>query len=227
MERDRVEHRLQRERRIWRVGLLLSVLVHVVLFLVFRAQEARLTPYAAAGPAAGDPVAAPGGGGMRSVVLQPPQEIPVPPRPEVPVIKPVEVEPIEEEPVLALSELERPEPGEGEKEGPETGPGLPGAEGGGDAGNAATGLRRLLPPVPRGALFTPLAYRPNSVRGKEVTVWVFVNEGGAVDSVRLEPPTSDERFNRLLRREAREWYFEPAQRAGQPVATWYSYTWEL
>lgn len=226
MAQERFTERLRRERTVWRIGLLVSVLVHLILLLFFRSQQVRLNPYAAAGPAAGDPVAAAGGGGMRSVVLQPPREITVPPRPEVPVPEPVEVEPPEEEP-LALNEMQEPDVGQGEEEGPESGPGLPGAEGGGDAGNAATGLRRLLPPVPRGALFTPLGYRPASVRGQEVTVWVFVNEAGAVDSVRLEPPTSDERFNQVLRREARDWYFEPAKRAGQPVATWFSYTWEL
>ena len=82
-------------------------------------------------------------------------------------------------------------------------------------------------PAPRGAIMTPLAHRPSSLKGREVTVWVFVNPVGAVDSVRLDVPTSDKNFNRILVREAWEWVFEPATRAGVAVAVWYSYTWKL
>lgn len=226
MVSDGARQRTRRERTVWRVGLLLAVLLHLIAVLIFQTRQERLTPYAAAGPPSGDPVAAPGGGGMRSVVLQPPVEITIPPRPEVPIIRPVEVQQ-PQEPVLALSEFVLPELGQGKKEGPESGPGLPGGEGGGDAGNAMTGLRRLIPPTPRHAIMTPWEYRPESVRGRDVTVWVFVNALGAVDSVRLEPPTPDRRFNELLMREARDWVFEPAERAGRPVPTWTSYSWKL
>jgi hypothetical protein len=65
------------------------------------------------------------------------------------------------------------------------------------------------------------------VRGHEVTVWVFINQAGAVDSVRLEPPTPDGRYNADLIREARDWVFEPALQRGRPVAMWWSYTWKL
>lgn len=223
---DLVRERDHRERSVWRAGLALSLLVHLILILIFRTEPERLTPYAAAGPPSGDPVAAPGGGGMRAVVLRPPVEITIPPRPEVPAIVPVEVEPPEEPPVLSLNEVEIPEPAEGEREGPESGPGLPGGEGGGDAGNSMTGLRRLIPPTPRGVIMPPLS-RPPSVRGKEVTVWVYVNSAGSVDSVRLEWPTPDGNYNDSLIRNARDWVFEPAERAGRPVASWWSYTWKL
>ena len=69
--------------------------------------------------------------------------------------------------------------------------------------------------------------RPASVRGREVTVWVFINQAGQVDSVRLDPATPDRGYNEKLTREARDWVFEPALRAGRAVATWYSYTWKL
>ncbi len=227
MVSDGTRQRTRRERTVWRIGLLLSVLLHLIVILIFQTRQERLTPYAAAGPRSGDAVAAPGGGGMRSVVLRPPEEITIPPRPEVPVVKPMEVqEP--EQPVLALSELVLPELGQGKKEGAQSGSGLPGGEGGGDAGTAMTGLRRLTPPTPRYTIWgTPLRYRTESVRGRDVTVWVFVNEAGAVDSVRLEPPTPDRRFNERLMRDARDWVFDPAKRAGRPVATWYSYSWKL
>ncbi len=213
------------ERKVWRVALLLSLLFHLAVLLFFRSPPERLTPYAAAGPAAGNALAAAGGGGLRAVVLRPPVEITIPPRPETPTIEPLEVE-LLEEPVLSLAEIELRDPGEGLREGPETGAGLPGGEGRGDAGNAMSGLRRLIPPTPRGVIMAPLE-RPPSVRGREVTVWVFITEAGAVDSVRLQPPTPDREYNRSLIREARDWVFEPAERAGRAVATWYSYTWKL
>ena len=163
---------------------------------------------------------------MRAVVVQPQTELKIPKRPETPIVKPVEVE-LQQEPQLSLADLKEPDLGLGDLEGPEEGEGLPGGEGRGDAGNAMEGLRRLIPPAPRGAIMTPLARRPASVRGTEVTVWVFVNAAGAVDSVRLEEPTSDQQFNRILIREAWDWVFEPAKRAGRAVAAWYSYTWKL
>lgn len=221
-----VRQRMRRQRSIFRIGLLLSLFVHLVFFLFFRTIPERLTLYAAAGPAAGDPIAAPGGGSMRSVVLKPRVEITIPKRPESPVIKPVEIEPTQEV-KLSLSELVEPDLGQGNQQGPQSGEGLPGGEGGGDAGNAMEGYRRLIPPAPRGAIMTPLAHRPSSVRGREVTVWVFINSSGAVDSVRLETPTPDKKFNQLLTREAWDWVFEPARRAGVAVASWYSYTWKL
>jgi hypothetical protein len=58
-------------------------------------------------------------------------------------------------------------------------------------------------------------------------VWVFINQAGVVDSVRLEPPTPDGRYNADLIREARDWVFEPALQRGRPVAMWWSYTWKL
>ena len=216
---------MRQERKVWRIALLLSLFLHL-LFLILSYQSAeRLTPYAAAGPASGSPLAASAGGGMRAMVLRQPQEVTIPPRPEVPVIDPVPIE-LQEEPQLAFNEIELRDPGEGQREGPESGSGLPGGEGGGDAGNARTGLRRLIPPTPRGVIFAPLD-RPAAVRGRDVTVWVFISEAGAVDSVRLEPPTPNGGYNADLMREARDWVFEPAVRAGRPVATWWSYTWKL
>lgn len=225
MAREGAGERLRRERRIWRMGLLLSVLLHLTLFLIFHTTQERLTPHAAAGPPSGDPVAAPGGGGMRAITLRPPVEITVPPRPETPVIEPVEIQPTEE-PQLALNEVELRDPGESLREGPESGEGLPGGEGGGDAGDAMSGLRRLIPPTPRGVIMAPLD-RPAAVRGREVGVWVYVTEFGAVDSVRLEPATPDSEYNRELIREARDWVFEPAMRAGHAVGHWFYYSWKL
>ncbi len=225
MAAEWIGQRVRRERKVWRIALLLSVLIHLLIVLLSYSGAERLTPYAAAGPASGDDAAAPGGGGMRSIVLQQPQEITVPPRPKVPLIEPVDVD-MPDEPELSLNQVELRDPGEGLREGPESGAGLPGGEGEGDAGNAMSGRRRLIPPTPRGIIMAPLD-RPSSVRGRDVTVWVFINQAGTVDSVRLEPATPDRSYNRSLIREARDWVFEPAMRAGRTVATWWSYTWKL
>lgn len=220
-----IGQRVRRERKVWRIALLLSVLIHLLIVLLSYSGAERLTPYAAAGPASGDDAAALGGGSMRAIVLQQPQEITVPPRPEVPIIEPVEVD-MPDEPELSFNQVELREPGQGEREGAESGPGLPDGEGEGDAGNARSGRRRLIPPTPRGIIMAPLD-RPSSVRGRDVTVWVFINQAGVVDSVRLDPATPDRSYNRSLIREARDWVFEPAMRAGRTVATWWSYTWKL
>jgi hypothetical protein len=65
-----------------------------------------------------------------------------------------------------------------------------------------------------------------SLRGRQVEVWVFVDEAGRVvaDSTRLRPPTPDRDFNRRLIEEAAEWVFDPARQHGRPVAAWFPYT---
>lgn len=83
----------------------------------------------------------------------------------------------------------------------------------------------VTPPAPRGLILPP-SDRPGKVRGKEVTVWVFVTETGTVvaDSTRLLPPTGDSKFDDRLRRQASQWVFQPARRAGEAVAEWFRYT---
>jgi hypothetical protein len=85
-------------------------------------------------------------------------------------------------------------------------------------------LERVVPPTPRG-VFIPPAGRPANARGKEITVQVFVTESGRVDrnQIKLEPPTSDSRYNQRLMQSVGEWVFDPARRAGRPVSTWYAF----
>ncbi len=216
MPSERIGERVRREREVWRLGLLLSVLLHLIVLLLSNTiVEIGLS---AAGPARGSALAAPGEDAMVSVVLPPRSEIWIPPRPEVPLIDPVDVEvPF---PEMAENWVQLRPPQE------RVDPGVRGGEGSGNAGNAAEGENRLVAPTPRGIIMAPLD-RPRSVRGHEVTVWVFINQAGAVDSVRLEPPTPDGGYNANLMREARDWVFEPALQRGRPVAMWWSYTWKL
>lgn len=215
MASERIGQRVNREREVWRLGLLLSVLFHLILVLL--SNTVFEIGRSAAGPAAGSALAAPGEDAMVSVVLPPATEIWIPPRPEVPLIDPVDVEVPFPEMAENWVELRPPQD--------RVDPGVRGGEGRGDAGDADEGNRQAAP-IPKGIIMAPLE-RPNSVRGHEVTVHVLVNAAGVVESVYLDPPTPDGRYNDALIREARDWVFSPAIIQGRPVAMWTSYTWKL
>lgn len=208
--------RRRRDRKIWRTALLVSVLAHLLIFVGWRGTVIPMSPFAAAGPRAGDNRAAAGSLEAMNVRIRQPRPLVPPP---VPIPTLVDIEPVEFEPdveVDATAVL-------GERPGTEEGPGLETGTGLGDAGTAEEGFFRLQPPSPRGMIIPPTN---RELRGTTVQVWVFVDERGRVvaDSTRLEPPTRDRDFNRQLIREAAEWVFRPAQKEGQAVASWYPYT---
>lgn len=211
-----VEARRREERKVWRNALVASLVVHALVFLLWGSNAVPLSPFAAAGPRSGDDRAA--AGSMQAMNVRTPPSRPIVP-PPVPVPTLEDVEPVEfdeepsmEEPSIAGVGLQGLE-----------GPGLEDGTGEGDGGDAAEGLNRLTPPTPRGMIIPPMS---DELKGSEVQVWVFVNEAGRVvpDSTRLNPPTSDRKFNERLIEEAAEWVFIPARKAGQPVATWFPYT---
>jgi outer membrane biosynthesis protein TonB len=213
--------------RALRLSLGVSVLVHVLLILLFRqAVVVPEVPVSAAGERAGDPQAA-AGGGMEVIayveVTPPPvpeEQVPVPvPVPDAPQPPPVEREPAQA-PRGPLGQA----PSAGEGRGPETGPGTDTGTGRGDGGTGDEGTSRVTPPTPRGLILPP-SDRPASVKGRQVTVYVFVTERGTVvpDSTRLAPGSGDARFDARLRRQAAEWVFNPARRDGRPVAEWFQY----
>lgn len=207
--------RRRRDRSIWRTGLFVSVLAHLLVFLFWRGNVIPLSPFAAAGPRAGDDRAA--SGSLQAMNLRVPPPTPVVP-PLVPIPTEVEIEPVEVEedaqvdPASVLGDA----PGLGDVPGLETGTGR------GDGGNADQGLYRLEPASPRGMIIPPAN---RNLRGTEVQVWVFVDEVGRVvaDSTRLDPPTRDGDFNRRLMREASEWVFRPARQEGRAVPSWFPY----
>lgn len=207
--------RRRRERSIWRKGLLVSILLHLIVFVGWRGDILPDSPFAAAGPRAGSDRAAPGG--LQAMNISTPETRPVIP-PPLPLEVAIEVEPVEfeDEARVDPASVMGVDPGELE------GPGLEDGTGEGDGGNAAEGLNRLQPATPRGMIIPP---RNRDLRGTEVQVWVFVDERGRVvpDSTRLDPPTSDRGFNRRLVEEASEWVFRPAMQAGEPVASWFPY----
>ena len=211
-----VVERRQRERKLWRNALLASLLVHAFIFLFWRPPSVLVSPFAAAGPKAGDDRAA--AGGMQAMnVLTPPSVSLV--TPLIPIPVDIQVEPVEFDTEPSFDEAAV----MGEEPGPPGPPGMPNGDGQGDGGTAMDGLMSMVPPRPRGMIIPPTN---RDLRGTEVEVWVFVNERGQVvpDSTRLRPPTRDRGFNRRLIREAAEWVFVPAKRDGQPVAAWFPYT---
>lgn len=199
-------------------GILASVFVHALVLVILGLSWTSIpeSPFAAAGPRAGDDQAA--AGGMQSVNLTPPRPRVIQP-PPVPLATLDDIEPVELdfEPEITPGDMIGSAPGE------LAGPGLADGTGQGDGGTAEEGLFRLVPPTPRGMIMPPTN---RALRGKTVEVWVFVNEQGRVvaDSTRLNPPTDDRSFNRRLIAEASEWIFRPATQGGKPIASWFPYS---
>ncbi len=209
------KERRRRDRTVWRTGLLVSVLFHLLIFFGWRGNIIPPSPFAAAGPRAGDDRAA--RGSMQAMTLQAPPSMPVVP-PPTPIPVDVAVEPV------AFDDAAEIDPASLIGDAPALGdlPGLENGTGKGDGGNADQGRYQLEPASPRGMIIPPAN---KGLRGTEVQVWVFVDETGRVvaDSTRLDPPTRDGDFNRRLIREASDWVFRPARQEGKAVASWFPY----
>ena len=212
-----VAERRERLKRVRNRGFVVSVILHALILLIF-AVRAPIpeSPFAAAGPRAGDDQAAPGG--LRSVNLTPPRPRVIQP-PPIPLatLENVEMVELDMDPDVAPGDLIGSAPGD------LAGPGLADGTGQGDGGTAAEGLFTLVPPTPRGMIMPPTN---RALRGKTVEVWVWVNESGRVvaDSTRLNPPTDDRGFNERLISEASEWIFRPATQGGKAIASWFPYS---
>lgn len=223
-----------RWKRTWRWALFASIGVHVLLLLLlWVTPPLPVIPVSAAGPRAGDPSAA-AGGGDQLIAFQTVSDLPetepveevVEPEP-VPVPDPTvaPVEPPREARPTAPSSGQTAQPNPGEGRGEAKGPGTETGTGAGDGGTGEEGLYKLTAPSPRGLILPP-SDRPGSVRGKSVTVYVFVTERGRVvsDSTRLAPSSGDSRFDRRLKEQASEWQFRPGMRGAQPIPAWFQYT---
>ncbi|HUF51726.1 MAG TPA: energy transducer TonB [Longimicrobiales bacterium] len=216
--------------RIWRWSIVASVIFHLLLFLLFRSDVLiPETHESAAGDNAGDPRAA-AGGGMEAIsfTLEVPPPVPAPiekpPEPvPVPDAERPQVEPVEEtrQPAPTTGQTRPAGPGTGQQVGPGTDTGT----GRGAAGTGDTGESRVTAPSPRGLILAP-SDRPSRVRGKSVTVYVFVTQQGRVvaDSTRLNPGSGDAKFDTRLKQQAADWRYRPATRGGTPIAAWFQYT---
>lgn len=197
------------DRVRWWGGLLASVALHALLFLLWRADAGA--PGTPAGVERPDVRA--GGGAVRAVRVTLPErrEIPAPPRP-VPAIEVPEMAP------ARPLEVAFPGPEALPVAAPARLPGLGGGPSSGEGGRGGDG-DGYLAPVPRSVL--PHWDPPASVRGLEVTVRVFVDETGAPTGlVELDPPTPDDGFNREIRDRVKRMRYRPATRRGTPVAGW-------
>lgn len=222
--------RRRRDRKMWRTAFLASVLFHILIFLVGPQVSIPESPFAAAGPRAMDDEAAQGSMQMLSLSSAPPDAAIPPPAPipdiEEPPIEEIEIEP-DAAPEIELEEIEIPLPGVGQSAGDDVADdgdaGLPEATGQGDGGTTDEGLFRLVAPVPRATFIPPTP--PSNLRDVEVEIWLFVNDEGRVvpDSTRLDPPTSNRRYNDELKASANQWVFRPAQQGEESVASWWSY----
>lgn len=215
----------RRYRRNARLGIAASLLLHALLFLILAGRGTPIVPESAAGPRAGDDEAAAApGGAMRAVRVRAPVE-PEIVRPEIP-LPTIEITVEFEESQAEIEPVAFDQLGlGGDADGPDEGDaGIEGGTGRGDGGTAAEGRFRVIPPSPRGMILPP-SNRPRNVRGKEVTIFVFVTERGRVvpDSTLIRPGSGDRGFDETLRRQASEWVFEPARRGGEPVAEWFRY----
>ncbi|HEX9886104.1 MAG TPA: hypothetical protein VGA70_06430 [Longimicrobiales bacterium] len=210
-----VRDRRHRERRLWRMAFLVSALLHMLIFVGWRHTPVPISPFAAAGPRAGDDRAA--AGSMQAMNVRTPARMPIVP-PPIPIPTLDEIEPVVFDEDLSLE----PAAVDGDAMG-ELGPGIADGTGRGDGGTAEEGLFRLVPARPRGMIIPP---DHDKLRNAVIEVWVFVDERGQVvpDSTVLRPPTSDRGLNRRLIQEAAEWIFIPATKQGKPVASWTQYT---
>lgn len=202
---------------MWRTALLVSVLLHLLIFVGWRHTPVPFSPFAAAGPRAGDDQAA--AGSMQSMNVRTPPRMPIIP-PPVPIPTLEDIEPVEFEEDISVE----PAAIAGDAPG-DLGPGMADGTGEGDGGTSDEGLFRLVPPKPRGMIL-PDVQQSDKFKENPVEVWVFVDERGRVvpDSTVLRPPTGDRGLNEHLLRRAAEWLFIPAMQQGKPVASWTSYT---
>jgi hypothetical protein len=208
-----------RNRNAMRVGFALSVLIHGALLFGWRSSDSDAPASSAAGPRAGDARAAAGGGEMLAIAIAAPRPIVIPAPPST---RPRFVEPdvAAEEPerLVLTADLSGPSGGAAAL-GDNAGPGLPGADGGGDGGNNPEGRDRRTDATPRSII--PIWDAPGDVKGMRVTVHVQVDaRGEPTGEIRVEPRIPNSGFDRELRKDLLSMDYFPARRDGLAVADW-------
>lgn len=210
------ERNSARQRRAWWIGFGLSAAIHLLLLFGFRTPASDGPGSLAAGPRAGDYRAAEGGGAMVALAITPPRpiEVPAPPA-DQPQMREPEVDLQPERLILAAS-FAGPSggiPGSG------AGPGLPGAEGEGNAGNDRSGDDRRTFPTPRSII--PRWDPPKELRGQRVTFRVRVDERGEpTGEIEVLPEIADTEFARRVRKDLLTMDYLPGRQDGRPVADW-------
>ena len=198
----------RRQRKVLGWSLLVSAVLHGILFVAWR--DASSAPAGGSAESArAAPTLAYGGGALQAIRVSAPRpfEIPAPPEPAE----------LTDELVLDVLEvggpvsvtLGRPGLARGDASGSGSSPG---------SGLGGTGSRTTSP-VPRSIV--PEWDPPGDVRGMRVTARVLVSaEGRPLGEVELVPPTPDQTFNRRLVEKVLKMQYIPGRRDGEPVEAW-------
>ncbi|MFQ5889143.1 MAG: hypothetical protein ACE5JR_03715 [Gemmatimonadota bacterium] len=203
-----------RYRRTLVVGMLASVGLHAAVLALWRGDLWPFPFTVAAGPRAGDAVAAPGGGIMEVIRYAPLRQIEIPPPPATtPSLEVPEVETRipQDRPLSAAARFG--------SLSSAPGPGLFGQQGLGDGGEDVAGKFRVTAPEPR--VIIPEWNAPKEVKGMQVMVRVLVDRWGRpTGEVELRPITPNRKFNDRLVEKVLRMEYKPAYRYGRPVAAW-------
>ena len=206
----RIEDRYRRERRIWRNGITMSIAVHFLLFFIWKITAIPISSSMALGPEQSE--GAVDEGSLRALSIWVPPKLPVSPSP-IPIPSQIDIRETklpqitEREAVSALGKSPSLDKPLGLRDG---------------FGTTYQGTSDWMPATPRDMI---IPSNKHDLNGKEIQVWVFVDESGGVipDSTYIDPVPENEDFNRRLIRQAAEWLFRPATRDGKPVASWFTY----
>lgn len=225
----RVPTGLPKGRQDWRIGSVVSALVHLGLLVLLLAPLTILDSVKEIGQGAGGPGPAGGGGGgsrFRAEMLRFVRVAPPPPPPQVKVEV---VPPPKPTPPPQLDELKIPEPsvtstGTGTENTVGAGPGTGGGigTGVGTGTGSATGPgtgggnQANFPPTPTDLFLPPLPV-PASVKGSSVLVEFDIDDTGRVLSVNFNE-TRDRGYNRQLLEKLRGFRFRPGTTpTGTPI----------
>ena len=216
---SRLELGRQVYRRGLRIGIGVSIGLHLAVLLLWRNELPPLPTTVAAGPRTGSAVAAAGGGALLAMNLAPPRaiEVPPPPTPMPEFMEPEVDVNTPEEPQLTAQNLDM--AGNASFLGAQGGPGLEGYDGGGDGGSDAEGRYRVTAPEPRSII--PEWDPPSEVKGMQVMVRVLIDPyGNPVGDVELRPNTPNRKFNKRLREKVLRMDYKPARRQGRAITAW-------
>lgn len=236
-----------RTRPSQRVGLVLAIVLHLVLFaLLVRPIHREITALLEMGRITDHGGGGGGGGGDRMAYISlpapsasPPASAPVAPVVPAPVVATPAPPPIEFPPTAvvtpetAVAGLVTGTADSSTGAGPGTGGGTGGGAGGGNGpgtgpgsgpgtGGGAGGLARG--PRPRAEMWPSVAEIPKELRGREIRIVMSVRADGRVDAVRFEPEIKG-KFADRLRETMKNYRFRPALDAtGTPVDGTYPFT---
>ena len=206
----RIKDRHRRERRIWRNGIAMSVAVHFLVFFTWKITAVPTAPPMTPGPEQIEGIV--DEGSLRALSIWVPPNLPIVPSP-IPIPSQIDIQEVKLAQIMEGDTV----PVFGKRPSLDKLPGL-----GDGSGIPHQGASGWMSATPRDIV---ILSNEHDLSGKEIQVWVFIDESGGVipDSTYLDPVPEDKDFNRRLIRQAAEWLFRPATRDGKPVVSWFTY----